>query len=84
MKFTVKHAFKSGFNTFENGNSHDSDNFPEMTESDLNRWYQAGFIDIDGYDPGPDAKPSGNPELEVQNHKVNIAMDDVAAKSEGV
>lgn len=66
MKFTVKNEFKSGYRTFEVGNSHDSSKMPDITEEDVQRWYRAGFVDIEGKEPGPEPNPQ-RVELVVQN-----------------
>jgi len=76
MKFTVKHEFKHGFNTYEVGNSHDSDNLDDVSDADVNMFYSAGWADIEGQEPGPEAKPIGA-ELEVQNVKHNVTAADV-------
>lgn len=76
MKFTVKHEFKHGHRTFEIDNSHDSDNIEDLSESDVERYYAAGWLDIEGRDPGPEAKPVGA-ELNVQNIKTEVKASEV-------
>jgi hypothetical protein len=58
MKFTVKHQFKAKARTWEVGNIHNTDNFPEIDESDVERWYKAGFVDIEGREAGPEPSPN--------------------------
>jgi len=79
MKFTVKHTFKHGYTTFEDKNSHDSDNLEGVTDNDVETWYHAGWVDIEGMEPGPEAKPI-SAELEVQNIKHKITSETVGVK----
>lgn len=76
MKFTVKHEFKHGYDTFEVDNKHDSDNFEGMSDEDVMVFYNAGWVDIEGKEPGPDPKPVGA-ELNVQNIKTAINSSEV-------
>lgn len=70
MKFKVKveGGFKSPYGAFENGNFHDSAVLG-IPEADVERWYRAGFVDILGRDPGPEARPG---HTEVAPDKLSI------------
>lgn len=70
MKFKVKNEFRGGRRTFETGNSHDSAKMADVSEEDVNRWYRAGFVDIEGQEPGPDLNPN-RVELVVQGVNQN-------------
>jgi len=52
MKFIViiDGGFLHGTNKFEKDNTHDSDNFDDFTDDDVNNYHQAGFISLDGLD----------------------------------
>lgn len=66
MKFKVKNEFKSGYRSFEEGNNHDSGKMPDVSDEDVQRWYRAGFVDIEGEEPGPDLNPQ---RVELVVHK---------------
>lgn len=58
MKFKVKNEFRSGRRTFEVENNHDTSRMADVSEDDVRRWYRAGFVDIEGEEPGPDLNPN--------------------------
>lgn len=66
MKFKVKNEFRSGRRTFEVENNHDTSRMADVSDEDVQRWYRAGFVDIEGEEPGPDPNPQ-RVELVVQN-----------------
>ena len=67
MKFKViiEGGFLHGFNKFETGNAHDSDNFDDITEEDVMRFHEAGWVSL----PGEDNQPAqaNDVALEVDN-----------------
>lgn len=76
MKFTVKHEFKAKGRVFEEKNTHNSDNLPDVTDGDVMRWRTAGWVDVDGEESGPDPV-TGHAELEVDNLKLGHKVEDV-------
>lgn len=57
MKFTVLTDFKAKGFQFETGNSHDSQKLGVEDER-VERWYRAGFVQIEGRDPAPAPNPN--------------------------
>lgn len=56
-KFTAKEDFLRGHTRFEAGNTYDSDKH-DLTESDVKRFWDAGFCEVEGYDAAPDRDTS--------------------------
>ena len=77
MKFTVKNEFKAVGQTFEVGNTHDSEIRDDISDSDVCRWYRAGFVEIEGVEPGPDLDPN-HTELAVDSVKMAMSVETVS------
>ena len=65
MKITVRDVPQLPYKTkfagliFEvPGNVYETANYPEVTDEDVARWHQAGFIEVEGADPAPDPDPN--------------------------
>ena len=56
MKFTVKMDFKTSRGQFETGNSHDSVKL-DIPDAKIKDWYDAGWIEVEGWSPAPEAQP---------------------------
>lgn len=56
MKFNVKIDFKSNHRQYESGNTHDSERLG-VSDSQVMNWRQAGWVDVEGMEPGPEAVP---------------------------
>lgn len=56
MKFTAKMDFKTARGRFESGNTHDSEKLG-IPDAKIRDWYNAGWIEVDGWDPSPEAVP---------------------------
>lgn len=52
-KFTAKYTFREDQKTFEAGNSYDPA-LHGLTESDLKRFHDNGWVEVDGWDPPPE------------------------------
>ena len=65
MKFTPKEEFRTGRNIFEAGNTYDSEKYG-LTEADINRFYNAGWTEVEGRDPAPERQP-GAQTVAVEN-----------------
>lgn len=65
MIFKVKTHFKSGRFSFEPNNTHDSE-ILGIADDHVERWYRAGFVDIEGRTPSPDLNPN-HTELAASN-----------------
>jgi len=50
FKVIIEGGFLHGTNKFEQNNTHDSDNFDDMTDTDVDAYHKAGFISLDGLD----------------------------------
>ncbi len=59
MKFTPKEDFKHGYQTFESGNTYDSDNHPDVSEKDVRTFHAAGWAEVEGMDPAPPRQVQG-------------------------
>lgn len=57
MKFTAKELFRSKGLTFEEGNRYDSANYGLIADEDVERWYSAGWCEVEGRDPAPARRP---------------------------
>lgn len=71
MKFKViePDGFKHGFNHYENGNSHDSDNISDMSEDEVMVFHRAGWVSIDGHE-----------DNERNIHHQEVVADNVTSK----
>lgn len=74
MKFKVLHDFKA-FMAFEAGNSHDSAKLG-IPDSDVERWYRNGFVQIEGKDPAPALDPKRT-EIAVHSAKLSTKAKEV-------
>jgi len=73
MKFKViiDGGFLHGTNKFEKDNTHDSDNFDDMSDDDVHNYHQAGFISLDGLD---DVAPAfSKAELSIDNSSQSVS-----------
>jgi len=52
MKFKViiEGGFLHGLNKFEKDNTHDSDNYDDITDEDVNRFHESGWVSLPGED----------------------------------
>lgn len=64
-KFTPNEEFRSGRNVFEAGNTYDSTKYG-LTENDVDRFYNAGWTEVEGRDPAPPRQP-GAQAITVEN-----------------
>jgi hypothetical protein len=74
MKFTVKEDFLHGQRQFEAGNTHNSDKL-SLSDAELDMFYRAGWVDIEGRDPAPERNPQRAVRLDVQSSRLGTAAE---------
>lgn len=53
MKFTPKEDFRHGAQTFEAGNTYDSEKYEGVSDADVYVFHAAGWAEVEGLDPAP-------------------------------
>ena len=56
MKFTAKEDFRVGRMLFEEGNTYSSEK-QNLSDMEVEAFYKAGWLEIEGRDPAPARKP---------------------------
>ena len=78
MTFKVLHQFKHGLNTFEAGNSYNPENYENMSESVVNVFHNAGWIELEGKENN-NLNPSHS-EVIADNVSSNTTTSNVGAE----
>lgn len=71
MKFTANSDFREGRTLFEAGNTYDSAKHG-LTEADLERFWSAGWAEVEGWAEAPERKP-GAQTIRPKKHTVSNA-----------
>ncbi|MCP1675461.1 hypothetical protein J2T57_002611 [Natronocella acetinitrilica] len=72
-KFTVKIDFRADHRQYEDGNTHSRAKLGISGDRVL-RWREAGWVDVDGMEPGPEAKPG---PVKIQPRDIEIGSNNV-------
>ena len=57
MNFTCNTSFTTSYGRLHKGNKHDSEELG-ASDADVMRWYEHGFVEVEGKDPAPPRDPS--------------------------
>lgn len=57
------------------GNTIETDDYPDLSDAEVDAIYRAGFIEIEGREPAPEIDPNRRVLLQPENVKTKVAAN---------